>query len=440
MGCAHHGKGDSDLALIALRRTMRIATQQQSDQFKPAQAYIQWVLTKNNKNTDNPIDIPKYQDQLIDSIKHEIQGDTLQSKNKPQAALEAYQQAVDLEIAAVGTSHIDLADLWVKMAKILQQNKKKKKAAELLDQAAELYQRSFGDDHVYTTRAINLKDAFTPAASKQDNEPVLVENGNSQRKTPSPRKKRNRKVNDALKQQVSASDLVKSKEHSCLVDQSIRHFQCQGDYAGRYFWMAMGFHMNDQSQQSLVAFRRAWRLRDAVYGREHSQTRHVLGWISDVVMESDIGNVRGYRRDLFESVDRERHGDQLFEDQKHMAALREYQRAAALEEESVGTYHLEFADLKRKIGDLQAQREQYEWAMADYKSALLIYNSAYGRKHEATKEIFRKMDSMAKSRSIMLSQSTHVKKSNKYLSPLKGRKNKGSLGFSTHHHRKQAVW
>jgi tetratricopeptide (TPR) repeat protein len=88
-------------------------------------------------------------------------------------------------------------------------------------------------------------------------------------------------------------------------------------------------------------------------------------------------------------------------------ALREFQRAAKAEETSVGKNHLEYADLKYRIADLLAEKEDYENAVADYRTALLIYQTAFGRKHPVTSAVFSKMQALSKSSNILPSVSTN---------------------------------
>jgi tetratricopeptide (TPR) repeat protein len=95
-----------------------------------------------------------------------------------------------------------------------------------------------------------------------------------------------------------------------------------------------------------------------------------------------------------QSVDHKTNGHKLLSEGEKIPALREFQRAAELEKSSVGKNHLEYADLKVLIAELQAEKSDYEKAIDAYKIALLIFQSAFGRRHPRTAAVFGKMDAL----------------------------------------------
>jgi Fic family protein len=115
-------------------------------------------------------------------------------------------------------------------------------------------------------------------------------------------------------------------------------------------------------------------------------------------------NSNSYLEKLCQAVDLEENGDTLRDTGQVIPALRQYQRAAALEASAVGTHHLEYAALQCKIGDClqqsqqqgdQNQQQQHKAAEEAYRIAFFIYQSALGRGHPVTKTIFKKMNAVS---------------------------------------------
>jgi tetratricopeptide (TPR) repeat protein len=401
MGCALHGKGDYHDALIALRRTMRIATVKpdKANKLQGAKDYICWVLRKAGKDDK---DVAAYQEQLTQAIDHEMKGDKAAERRDHEKALEEYTKAVEVESASAGEGHVDIADLYAKIADAIvalqDDNDDDSSASKYYTKALQIYQEAFGEDHPYAVTTLEKMDlANNKARNKQSKSPWYLEQG------------------------FSGQDLLTADKNASRVDRSVKQFhrdrsefRKQGgtryDTAGRYVWMGVGFQMNNQPDDALVAFRRVWRMRDVVYGRKHYMTQHALGWMSEVILEQKR-ELKPYHMGLYESVDKERNGDKLASKGRKIPALREFQRAAQLEEQFVGKYHLEYADLKLKIADLHAEREEDKMALAmkDYRTAWLIYQTAYGRGHPWTKKVYLKLEGLLKSSNLLISFSSHGK-------------------------------
>ena len=145
IGCALHGKGDLEEALIALRRAMRITTvKKDKAKIQGGKDYICWVLKKDGKDDK---EIASYQEQLEKSIAHELKGDRYADDWKHKKALREYKKALDLESAAAGTGHVDVADLYAKIADVLVLN-----GDDPIDyyiKALKIYTEAFGENHPY---------------------------------------------------------------------------------------------------------------------------------------------------------------------------------------------------------------------------------------------------------------------------------------------------
>ena len=362
---------------------------------KGTKDYLTWVLKKGKGFDDQKVN--EYLDQLTQAMDFEQNGDKLAEEWNNDEALVEYRKAVELEMAATGTEHPDIADLYVKVADTLILDGKDLDAIMEYNRALVIYKNVFGDDHPYCKSTLEKMDPATAAKGKKG--------GPSKR--------------SSMQKQISVEDLLRSDKMAHQVDKAVKHLnrdrvefrsRNQGGYesAGRYFQIGMGFYHNRNYSEALLAFRRSWRIRDNCYGRDHQQTQHTMQWISKVLLEEQK-DVKKYRENMYDSADMYRQGCILQEQGKTVSALREFQRAAMLEETVVGVSHLEYADLKARIGDLLLEKGDYEPALAEYRKALLIYQSAIGRGHPVTKKLFKKMDAVSETSSLLIGVSAHGK-------------------------------
>jgi tetratricopeptide (TPR) repeat protein len=441
MGCAHHFNSKYSLALICLRRTLRIHLHKANANHKHKQQtliqstkdYITWCLKKKNGATTSDEQCELYIAKLVQAVHHEQQGDALASESAHDGALQAYNLALQEETSAVGTTHIDIADLYVKIADVLIFT-----ANDDQDpfcyyrKAVAIYTEALGHDHPYTQTTLEKMDtAAVMAPSKQQP---------SQSSSPSKQQQNQRAVVSKAKKNIgiapSRQELVISDKATNLVDKAVKRFHRDlvefrkqhhnnttthyHNSDGQYFWMGLGLYKHHQYAEALVAFRRVWRIRTRLYGRDHGHTQQVLQTMTLILKRIQMTQrsrttTNQYQQDLCIAVDAESNGDALVETGHIGDALREYQRAATLEASAVGTRHLEYAALQDKIGDCYFQALQLQLAINDgnddgnagedndnnkamttksYRIALLIYTSALGRGHPVTKRIIQKMEAV----------------------------------------------
>lgn len=407
MGCAYHADEKYSQALVCLRRTLRIHLYRQDQpSIKSTQDYITWCLMKKNELASDEQCV-MYHTKLAEAVRHEQTGDELAEGWDHDGALEEYNLAVEEEIDAIGTTHVDIADLYVKIADVLILNGNDDDAFTKYKQAVAIYKGAFGEDHPYTQTTLEKMD------------PTMAETKEEQQQKSAANTTASGKKNGMLHKQISMQDLLLSDKNAHLVDKAVKHIHRDRtefrnthkglyDTDGRYFWWALGFFMHKNYAEALVAFRRTWRIRSKVYGREHQQTQYVLDYITQVLKKQK--NQQGpiiYLQKLFQAVDLEMSGDALRETRQVVPALRDYLRAAALEESAVGKHHLEYAELKGKIGDLLVEKGDYDKSLDEYRIALLIYQSAFGRGHHVTKTIFKKMDAVCETEHLLLAVSSH---------------------------------
>jgi hypothetical protein len=511
MGCAYHANAKYSPALICLRRTLRIHfynmnhhtsasasnigtsasnannannasnTTDQQRLIQSTQDYIKWCFKKQNGDLTSDQECEQYVTKLISAVLNEQQGDELMmaatttAQAQHDGALQAYNLALQEETTAVGTRHVDIADLYVKIANVMLlmlKNDNDNDSTDAADnaalriiqnynrQAVAIYTEAFGKDHPYTQTTLEQMD---PAAANNSTKPRQLQSSplsSKQQQQQQGNKNGSSMLQQLLHKGVSMQDLLESDKHAHLVDKAVKHFhrdrtefrknrddrssssssssnnhqtQVYYDTDGRYFWMALGCYRHQEYAEALVAFRRTWRIRDQIYGRDHGKTQHVLEYMTSVLVLQATATAakhknprtKSYHQKLFQAVDSETSGDTLMlmqgggdgattttttttgqqQQQQVIPALREYQRAAALEASAVGTHHLEYAALQGKIGDCLQLIQQKQASDGDdhaalvlvqdsYRIAFFIYQSALGRGHPVTKAIFKKMNAV----------------------------------------------
>ena len=513
MGCAHHFNAKCSLALICLRRTLRIhlhkanAKQKQQTLIQSTKDYIIWCLKKKSGGAISDEQCERYVAQLVKAIHHEQQGDASAEAWDHEGALKSYNLALQEETSAVGTTHIDIADLYIKIADMLILCGNDQDAFAYYQQAVAIYTEALGPNHPYTqttlekmdlaaamaqpkqqrqsapskqhqqvSQAKNIgisvqdytkttlekmdqaaamaqtKQQSQSAPSKQQNQQVFQAKNigislhdytkttldkmdpttamaqTKQQSQSAPSKEQNQQLFKANNIGISVQDLLQSDRATNLVDKAVKHFHRDRtefrkqttqlyyyDSDGQYFWKGMGLYKHHQYAEALVAFRRVWRIRTQVYGRDHGQSQQVLQTMTLILRRIQMTQkmkktTQQYQQELCLAVDAETNGDVLRDTGQVIPALRKYQRAAALEASAVGTHHLEYAALQDKIGDCYLQALQLQTATNDdndncedndddkvmatksYRIALLIYTSALGRGHPVTKTIIEKME------------------------------------------------
>ena len=153
MGCALHGNNDLDGALLALRRSLRIATRLgDKSKIKGANDYIEWVLQKSQTST--PAEVQVYKSQLSECIELEQNGDDLIQRSQIDIAKKCYEKAlaIEIEASAESSNQLDVADICIKIASV-HDNDDNNNA--MWAKAFDIYNSTFGPDHPYAVRARN---------------------------------------------------------------------------------------------------------------------------------------------------------------------------------------------------------------------------------------------------------------------------------------------
>jgi tetratricopeptide (TPR) repeat protein len=247
IGCALHAKGQFKEALLALRRTVRIATIRKDDPSKrAANDLIIWVLKKQGYDENN---LKEYTEGVEQSIVHEQTGDVHAEQSLHEDALEEYGAAIKLEEGSAGTSHLDLADLFIKRADV-NTLLKDTEADPMADykKAFDIYQDTFGEDNPYRVLLKEKMDPThksTPAFSVKKHISGGLSVGRG-----------------AMQRQISLQELLRADANAHVVDKAVKYFHpnhsdfCKtdksgGDYyyetVGLYLWIGMSLGMNDES-------------------------------------------------------------------------------------------------------------------------------------------------------------------------------------------------
>jgi tetratricopeptide (TPR) repeat protein len=124
-------------------------------------------------------DVAVYQEQLTEAIDHEMKGDKAAGSGDHEEALEEYTKAVEIEAAATGEGHIDIADLYAKIADAIialqGQADDNSGASKYYTKALQIYQEAFGEDHPYAVTTLEKMDPANKARNKQSKSPWYVE-------------------------------------------------------------------------------------------------------------------------------------------------------------------------------------------------------------------------------------------------------------------------
>ena len=306
MGCALHGKGLYSKALLALRRSMRIATKKGDVNSQRATTnYIDWVLRKQQGDAVQQKVVEEYIETLKQSISYELNGDVHSTKGNHTVAAEEYRKSLAIEeqvsklsvdnsgdskSSASSSQFFDIADLYVKIADELMRQLNsdsgpeergseddEEEAMDLYNKALEIYKDTFGEEHPYTKNTLQKMmtnreeiDTLTPMR------PSLKNNKATSRRS-------------MLQREVSVQDLLQSEKNSHKVDKAVKRFNRDRrefrnrtttnttntntntttnanansmiiyDTPNRYFWMGLSLYANKEYDESLLAFRRTWR-------------------------------------------------------------------------------------------------------------------------------------------------------------------------------------
>ena len=303
---------------------------------------------------------------------HYIIGDNLRHKGFYEDAIDELEKALDIREALLGPWHVDTGKTFY--------------ALGLAKRATKEYREALGHLHS-AVKAFEETEGRVETKGKLPNAKQLMIDC---------------KLNLARTHHSQGVDYQRSGDYDASIvehrkAQAIREAYLGSNHletARTYYVLGCALSDRGDFDEALAELRRCYRVRTMVFGKEHMDTMEVLGNITTVL--SVKGNVAPdqiaeYRLQIGRSIYHELQGETYLQQQQYDDAMAEYRTALTLEEQCLGELHPTTLDLYLRMADVFGLMGDLEASLKEYRSAILIYEQLMGKFHVKVASTYNKL-------------------------------------------------
>lgn len=361
-------------SLIAYRRTLksRLWTNGNEDVSTEDVQRAIWELLINRKGFKES-DVKEYFASAIQTVLLEKKAKGLAEQQEYEKAVEAYEECLSTEKQALGHFPPDIGRLYTKIGAVQRHHKEYEMGLNAYRNALAILVPTLGKDHADSKRC--LEGIEFCAASKGISK-YLIE-------------QYLQKIFVSLDHCKKGDELVSSNDLSrAMVAYESARF-IEEDSLGKYPLTAADIRQklasiyNARKEYDRVIFELRTVMSIIIFdcGGDHpavmATVQSIAAALKDKGLHQDV--ITRYTNTVSFSVKHERYGEHLLTEKKDFSgAIEEFQKSLALEV-ALGKYHLTQGALFKSIGDAFMAKENYNFAVVNYRNALLVYLSELGK-------------------------------------------------------------
>jgi tetratricopeptide (TPR) repeat protein len=321
-------------------------------------------------------DVQQYFETAAVSVQLEKDAETLMENGEYDKAVESFEKCLSIENDADGNSFMDIGHLLLQIGDAQRQNKEFEMSLNAYRDALSVYEATLGKDHSKTMRC--LEGIKSCALGKDITDDVV--------------QKYLRTVFLSLEHCRKGDTFVESKDYQKAVEEfeaaRIIEEAALGKYpltaAGIRKKLALAFEAMEEHDRAIFELRMVLSISIFDCGGGHPSVTAALKDIGAAMKAKGIDQESIYRyiNTVSFSVKHQRYGEHLLGDKEDFStAIEELQKSLALEVAPLGKYHLTQGALFKGIGDAFLAQENFDFAVVNYRNALLVYQPVLGQHH-----------------------------------------------------------
>jgi len=368
-----------DRALTAYRRSLRVGLSLGGDHkyVEGAKRAIREILLAKK-----PFDVKSVENffsSIIESVRLEKEGLDYIEKNDYECALEAFENCLAVEEKAEGTFPLDLGHLHIRIAEVNRKEGQYGMAINAYRSALFIYESALGREHADSICC--LKGIESSLYKMNVSDSVIQEYIQSILRSLHHCQKGN-----AFMESNMFREAINEYEAACLIEE-----KSLGKYpltaSGIRKKLGLAFRSLKEYDRAILELRTTISINIFECGEDHQSIVLILQDIRAVMAEKgyDFSSVNKYMNTVAFSVKHERYGEHLLLEKRDFpGAIEEFQKSLALEVSALGKYHLTQGGLFKAIGDAFLQDKIFDFAVVNYRNALIVYQPILGIDHDYT--------------------------------------------------------
>lgn len=376
----HKMHGDNDMGIAAYRDALVIFSAKLGRKHSDSRSCIKGIQSCAQSKGLDASKIEQYASDVYDSIALVREGDEMKKLGKIDDAVENYEKAVVLEESSLGKEPLSAADIFRRLATCHRIDHRYDRAIKQLRTALTIFIFGNGEDH------------HTVISCLREIGVVLKEEGSDTSDT----NKYINTVSYSVKYERYGEHISKEGDYSGAIVEFHKAMslevaalgKCHLTQAALFQNIATAFDSQGRYDEAILNYREALLIYQPKLGLTHPTTLSILSEMQEVAKRKGLngGENEEYARATSRSVASEIKGEGLLKDGEREKAIAAFQKAVALEEESLGQYHLCTSDLCKRIASILKASGQSDRALVKYRELLAVNQQPYGLDHANSKE------------------------------------------------------
>lgn len=370
---------DDEKALVAYRRTLRIRLALNGDDDITTDDVLRAIRELLRRKGLDEEEIKEYFSDVAKSVQFENDGTIFAAEGNFEQAIDAYEQCLSIEEKAAGKFPLDIGHLYFRIGQVHRQQREIEMALVAYRNALEVYESALGRDH---SDSLFCLEGIEYCAYEKNVEEAAV-------------KKYLHSVFVSIHHCQRANKYLESNDFGSAVTEYEKALDIEEAALGKYPVTAaiirkklgLAFRALGRSDRVILELRTVLSINIFEYGSDHQSVIAALKDLGSAMKEQGIEPtaVNKYMNTVSFSVKHERYGEHLLSTEKdYSGAIEEFQKSLALEVSALGKYHLTEGALFKQIGCSFLEQGKFDFAIVNFRNALLIYQPILGRHHGCT--------------------------------------------------------
>jgi tetratricopeptide (TPR) repeat protein len=365
----HH---DNDMAISAYRDALAIFVSKLGRRHSDSTRCIKAIESCAHSKGLDASKIEQYVSDVYNSIALVKEGDEMKDAGMIDVAVQKYEAALLLEEASLGKEPLSTAEIHRRLASCHRAVQDYDRAIKELRTALAIFIFDNGGDH------------HTVISCLRELGVTLKENGSD---TADMNKYLNT-VSYSVKYERYGEHICKEGDYAGAISEFQKAMSLEVSALGKYHLtqaalfknIAIAFDSQGRHDHAIVNYRNALLICQPKLGLNHPTTLSILGEMRDVAKRKGLKGpqIEEYGVAISRSIENEIEGNALLKHGQSEQAIAAFQKAVALEEESLGQYHLCTLDLYSKMADILKALGELDRALVKYRDLLAVCQAPLG--------------------------------------------------------------
>lgn len=372
---AHKNKKDPDMAFVAYRDALVIYESKLGRAHPDTSSCLEGIRSAAYSRGMDETAVENYCGSVYKSIAFIKKADESKAKDDFVKAISEYESALDIEESILGQYPLTAAAIYMRIGECERFSREYNRSIMAFRTALSIFIFECGENDPSVIKA--LKEIGNTMKQKG----LDGSNVNKYLNT----------VSYSVKYERYGEHILKEGEYTESIEEFQKSLTLEVSALGKYHltqaklfsMIGDAFNGLKKHDHAIVNYRNTLLIYQPLFGKSHANTIFTIMKMGIAAQENGMreAEIEKYREEVTVSIELEKMGDASAKKGKQEKAIAAFRRAIAIEELSLGQFHLCTAELYSKIANILKNAREFARSLVKFHDVLAVYQLGLGLDH-----------------------------------------------------------